>query len=46
MKTLIVTGVHQAEAEFGERVVEKYKELYGVPDSVKISVFIELNTFS
>jgi hypothetical protein len=36
MKTLIVTGVHQAEAEFGERVIEKYKELYGVPDSVKI----------
>ena len=36
MKTLIVTGVHQAEAEFGERVIEKYKELYGVPNSVKI----------
>jgi hypothetical protein len=36
MKTLIVTGVHQAEAEFGERAIEKYKELYGVPNSVKI----------
>lgn len=36
MKTLIVTGVHQAEADFGDRVIEKYKELYGVPDSVKI----------
>jgi hypothetical protein len=36
MKTLIVTGIHQAEAEFGERVIEKYKEIYGVPKSVTI----------
>ncbi len=36
MKTLIVAGVHQAEAEFGESVLENYIEMYGLPDSVSI----------